>query len=86
MCVCGTKQRWVADGAVGRPGAGFFIPPGVAQGWVCSPAVCVAGLGLLSHCPGLGWVCYPAVGAGLGLLFRCRSRAGFVIPLLVVWL
>ena len=84
--VCGTKQCWVADGAVGGPGAGFVIPPGVAQGWVCYPAVCGTGLGLLSRCPGQGWVCYPAVGAGLGLLSRCWSRAGFVIPLLVVWL
>ena len=71
--VCGTKQRRVADGAVGGPGAGFVIPPGVAQGWVCYPAVSGAGLRLLSRCPGQ---------LGLGLLSRCRSRAGLVIPLL----
>ena len=100
------KKGWVADVVVRRPGAGFVIPPRVVrawfvitlcggQGWVCYPAA-GAGLGLLSRCCTSaliaivwlrqGWVCYPAVGAGLGLLSRCWSRAGFVIPLLYVWL
>ena len=70
---------------------GLGCYPAVGSGRVCYPAA-GAGLGLLSRCcrfgfdrdcvveKGLG--CYPAVGAGLGLLSRCWSRAGFIIPLL----
>ena len=69
-----------------RSRAGFVIPL-LEQGWVCYPAA--VGLALIAIVwLRQGWVCYPAVGAGLGLLSRCWSRAGFVIPLLLVdvWL
>ena len=63
-----------------RSRAGFVIPL-LEQGWVCYPAA--VGLALIAIVwLRQGWVCYPAVGAGLGLLSRCWSRAGFVIPLL----
>ena len=60
---------------------GFVISPS-EQGWVCFPAV-GAGLGLLSRCCRFGFDRDCVVDTGLaGLLSRCRSRAGFVIPLL----
>ena len=62
--------------------AGFVVPLGVVQGWVCCPAGCGTGLGLLSRCAcdRAGSV-IPLSGAGLGLLSRCQGRAGSVILL-----
>ena len=59
------RKRWVADLVVRGPGAGFVIPPRV-----------VRILFVFTLCGGQGWVCYPAAGAGLGLLSRC-CRSGF---------
>ena len=60
-----------------RSRAGFVIPL-LEQGWVCDPAA--VGLALIAIVWLIqGWLgCYPAVGAGLGLLSRCCTcRFGF---------
>ena len=65
-----------------RSRAGFVIPL-LGQGWVhCPVAVGLALIAIVWWRQ--GWVCYPAVRAGLGLLSRFRSKAGCVTPLLEV--
>ena len=60
--------------------AWFVITLCGGQGWVCYPAV-QDRAGFVYPLSEHGWVCYPAARARLGLLSRCCSRAGFVIPL-----
>ena len=88
-CTSGFDRDCVVETGLGllsrcRSRAGFVIPL-LEQGWVCYPAAVRLALIVIVWLR-QGWVCYPAVGAGLGLLSRCWSRAGFVIPLLYVWL
>ena len=57
--------------------------PAAGAGGVCYPAA--VGLALIAIVWWRqGWVCYPAVRPGLGLLSRCRSKAGCVTLLLEV--
>ena len=86
-CTSGFDRDCVVETGLGllsrcRSRAGFVIPL-LEQGWVCYPAAVRPALIVIVWLR-QGWVCYPAVGAGLGLLSRCWSRAGFVIPLLYV--
>ena len=84
------EQGWVCFPAA--VGLALIAIVWLIQGWVCYPAVgaglgcyCAvgAGLGLLSRCCRFGFDRDCVVDTGLaGLLSRCRSRAGFVIPLL----